>query len=195
MAPGSSWPDAIGLVAKGLDLTETVVRDWGNQWSSEPSGPAPRQNTMRWRSWLLLSASVVIAAAGAGLPWAHNPLVAERSGLTVMFGDRASAPATLVLLGALTVVLAGIVAATVYRRRMFAWTAIAGGLTALSCVSWHGIQIAGERVRAFGVDSAGNLIEPEAASRLGIGWYLTGAALLTLTVLAIGLRRPARTIA
>ena len=141
-----------------------------------------------------LSASVVLAAAGAGLPWAHNPLAGERSGLTVMFGDRSSAPVTLVLLGALTVVLAGVVAAVVYRRRMFAWAAIVGGLTVLSCVSWYGIRITGEQVRAIGVDSAGNLVEPEAASRLGIGWYLTAAALLTLAVLAIGLMRPARTI-
>jgi hypothetical protein len=117
----------------------------------------------------------------------------ERSGLTVMFGDRASAPATLVLLGALIVALAGVVAATVYRRKMFAWAAIVGGLTALSCVSWYGIRITGERVRAIGMDSAGNLIEPEAVSRLGIGWYLTAAALLTLAVLAIGLVRGART--
>lgn len=143
---------------------------------------------------MLLSAPVAIAVAGAGLPWARNPLAGERSGLTVMFGDRASAPATLVLLGALMVVLAGVVAATVYRRRMFAWAATVGGLTALSCVTWYGIRIAGERVRAFGMDSAGNVIEPEAVSRLGIGWYLTAAALLTLAVLAIGLLPRARTI-
>jgi hypothetical protein len=38
------------------------------------------------------------------------------------------------------------------------------------------------------------LIEPEAASRLGIGWYLTAAALLTLAVFAIGRMRHARSI-
>ncbi|MGI5152991.1 hypothetical protein ACQEVC_42525 [Plantactinospora sp. CA-294935] len=53
-----------------------------------------------------------------GLPWARNPFVGERSGLTVMFGDRAPAPVTLILLGALMVVLAAVVAAMVYRRRM-----------------------------------------------------------------------------
>ncbi|MGI5152990.1 hypothetical protein ACQEVC_42520 [Plantactinospora sp. CA-294935] len=67
-----------------------------------------------------------------------------------------------------------------------------GGLTALSCISWYGIQITGETVRAIGVDSAGNVVEPEAISRLGIGWYLTAAPLLTLTVLAIALMRRAR---
>ncbi|MFI5894634.1 hypothetical protein ACIA5D_31490 [Actinoplanes sp. NPDC051513] len=141
-----------------------------------------------------LSASALMAALGAGLTWATNPLEGKRNGLTVIFGDHASAPATLVLLGALMVVLAGVVAAMVYRRRMFAWAAIVGGLTALSCVSWYGIRISGERVRAIGMDSAGNLIEPEAVSRLGIGWYLTTASLLTLAVLAIGLMRRARTI-
>jgi hypothetical protein len=105
---------------------------------------------------LLLSAPVVLAAAGAGLPWAHNRLVGERSGLTVLFRDRASMPATLVLLGALMVVLAGVVAAMAYRRRMFAWAATVGALTALSCVSWYGIRITRERVRAIGMDRAGN---------------------------------------
>jgi hypothetical protein len=51
---------------------------------------------------------------------------------------------------------------------------------------------AGESVRAIGVDSVGNVIEPEAISRLAIGWYLTAAAFLTLTVLAIALMRRVR---
>jgi hypothetical protein len=42
------------------------------------------------------------------------------------------------------------------------------------------------------VDSTGNVIEPEAISRLAIGWYLTAAAFLTLTVLAIALMRRVR---
>ncbi|MGI5216122.1 hypothetical protein [Plantactinospora sp. CA-290183] len=67
------------------------------------------------------------------------------------------------------------------KRSMFARAAIVGGLTALSCINWYGIQITGESVRAIGVDSAGNVIEPEAISRLGIGWYLTAAPFLTLT--------------
>jgi high-affinity Fe2+/Pb2+ permease len=65
---------------------------------------------MRWRSWLPLAGSVGIAAAGAGLTWKSNPLTGERSGLIVMFGDRASALPALILLGALLVALAGVVA-------------------------------------------------------------------------------------
>lgn len=132
------------------------------------------------------------AAAGASLTWESNPLGGERSGLIVMFGHRASALPALTLLSALLVTLAGAVAATVYHRARYVWAAIVGALITLGSLSWYGIQISGERVRAIGMDSAGNLIEPEAASRLGIGWYLTAAALLTTAVLALGLTRRAR---
>ncbi|GIM94776.1 hypothetical protein [Paractinoplanes toevensis] len=136
-----------------------------------------------------LAASVVTAAAGAGLTWESNPLGGERSGLLVMFGDRASALPVLILVGALLLTIAAVVATMRFPRRKYARAAILGALTTLGMVGWYGIRITGERVRAIGMDSAGNLIEPEAASHLGIGWYLTATALLTTVVLAIGLTR------
>ena len=42
------------------------------------------------RSWLPLAGSVATAAAGTGPTWESNPFGGERSGLIVMFGDRAS---------------------------------------------------------------------------------------------------------
>lgn len=138
-----------------------------------------------------LAGSVLTAAAGTGLTWESNPLAGERSGLTVMFGHRASALPVLILLGALLTALAGVAAATVYHRATYARAAIVGALIALGGVGWYGIHITGKRVRAIGMDSAGNLIEPETASRLGIGWYLTATALVATAVLVIGLARRA----
>jgi hypothetical protein len=154
---------------------------------SEPVGLAPRLNGMRGRSWLPLAGSVLTAVAGTGLTWESNALAGERSGLAVMFGHRASALPVLILLGALVMALAGVVAAMVR-------VAIVGALTALGSVGWYGIHITGKRVRAIGMDSAGNLIEPETASRLGIGWYLTATALLATAVLVMGLAPPRRHI-
>lgn len=128
------------------------------------------------------------------MTWESNSLSGESSGLIVMFGHRASAVPAMILLGALLVALTATVAALVDHRRLYLRTAVVGALIALGGVGWYGIQITGERVRAIGIDSAGNLIEPEAASRLGIGWYLSAAALLTVAVLAIGLSRRARSI-
>jgi hypothetical protein len=147
---------------------------------------------VRWNSWLPLAGSVTTAAAGAGLTWESNPLGGERSGLIVMFGDRAPALPALILLGALLVALAGVVAAMVHHRTMYILAAIVGALSTLGSLSWYGVRISGERVRAIGTDSAGNLVEPEAAGRLGIGWYLTTAALVATAVLAIGLTRRTR---
>jgi hypothetical protein len=140
---------------------------------------------------LPFAGSAVTAAVGAGLTWDCNPLGGERSGLIVVFGDRASALAALILLGAWLVALGGFVAAAVYHRTVYGCGAIVGGVTALGSLCWYGLQISGEQVRAIGRDSAGNLIEPEAASRLGVGWYLTAAALAATTVLAVGLTRRA----
>jgi hypothetical protein len=141
---------------------------------------------------LPLAGSVATAAVGAGLTWESNPLGGERSGLIVMFGGRVSALPALILLGGLVVAFAGVVADMVHHRTMYAWAAIVGALSTLGSLGWYGIQICGERVRAIGMDSAENLIEPEAASRLGIGWYLTAAAFVATAVLAIGLTRRAR---
>ena len=138
-----------------------------------------------------LAGSVLTAAAGTGLTWESNPLARERSGLTVMFGYHASALPVLILVGALLTALAGAAAATVYHRATYARAAIVGALTALGTVGWYAIHITSNSVRAIGMDSAGNLIEPEAASRLGIGWYLTATALLATAVLVIGLARRA----
>jgi hypothetical protein len=135
---------------------------------------------------LPLAGSVLTAAAGAALTWESNPFGGERSGLSVMFGHGASALPALIVLGALLLTLAGVV-------RTYPRAAIAGALTALAGVGWYGIRITGERVRAIGMDSAGHLIEPEAAGHLGIGWYLTATALLTTVVLAISRARHART--
>ena len=139
-----------------------------------------------------LAGPVVAAAAGAGLTWESNPLGGERSGLVVMFGRHAPVLPSLILLGALLVTLAGAAAATVSPRTRYARAAVVGALTTVGSVGWYGIRITGERVRSIGMDSAGNLVEPEAASRPGLGWYLTAAALLTTAVLTIGLTRRAR---
>jgi hypothetical protein len=149
---------------------------------------------MRWTTWLPLAGSVLTAVAGAALTWESNPLTGESSGLIVMVGHRASAVPAMILLGALLVALTGAVAALVDQRRVYLRAAFVGALIALGGVGWYGFQITGERVRAIGIDSAGNLIEPEVASRLGLGWYLSVAALLTAAVLAIGLMRRARSI-
>jgi hypothetical protein len=137
---------------------------------------------------LPFAGSVVTAAAGAALTWDCNPLGGDRSGLIVMFGERASALPALILLGALLTALSGFVAAAVHHRKVYASAAIVGAVTALGSLCWYGVQISGEQVRAIGMDSAGNLIEPEAASRLGVGWFLTTAALAATAVLASGLR-------
>jgi len=139
---------------------------------------------MRWTSWVPLAASVVTAAAGAALTWENNPLAGDRSGLNVLFGDDASAPPVLILLGGLLMAVAGIAHPRV---------AILGALTTLGSAGWYGIHIAGTRVHAIGTDSAGNLIEPEATSHPGIGWYVTATALLAMAVLVISLGRHART--
>jgi hypothetical protein len=148
-----------------------------------------RRNTMRWRSWLLLAGSVVMAAAGIRLTWEGNPMGGQESGLSVMFGYGASASTGYLFLGSLLVAFAGVGAAIVQHRTVYAWAATVGTLTALGGLSWYGIQISGESVRAIGMDSAGNLIEPEAASHVGIGWYLTAAALVVTAVLAVDLTR------
>ncbi|GGN98117.1 hypothetical protein GCM10010112_90920 [Actinoplanes lobatus] len=140
-----------------------------------------------------LCAAVVTAAAGVGLTWESNPLTGERSGLSVILDHRATLPA-LIFLGALLMALADVVAAMAYHRRAYVWAAIVGALTALGNVGWYGIHIAGTRVHALGMDSAGNLIDPVAASRPGISWYLTATALLTTAVLAIGLTRRTRAV-
>lgn len=134
------------------------------------------------------------AAAGTGLTWESNPLAGERSGLIVMFGDNASTLPVLILLGALLVTLAGAAAAMVYHRTTYARAAIAGALTTVGSVFWYGYQITGKRVYAIGMDSAGHLIEPEAASRLGIGWYLTATALLATAMLVTFFARRASTL-
>ncbi|GGN72376.1 hypothetical protein GCM10010112_40600 [Actinoplanes lobatus] len=120
-------------------------------------------------------------------------MTGERSGLSVMLDHRSALP-TLIFLGALLMVLGGVVAAMVYPRRAYVWAAIVGALTALGNAGWYGIHIAGTRVHALGMDSVGNLVDPVAASRPGIGWYLTATALLTTAVLAIGLTRRARAV-
>jgi hypothetical protein len=127
--------------------------------------------------------------AGVGLDWERNALSGERNGLSVLFGGGASALPTLVFLGALPVAFAGVV---VYHRKAYARAAVAAALIALGVAGWFGIRIVGTHVRAIGMDSAGNLVEPEAAGHLGIGWYLTTAALLTTAGLAVSRARPDR---
>jgi hypothetical protein len=159
------------------------------KWQRELKGAVSRRNAMRWRSWLLLAGSVVMAAAGICLTWEGNPLGGQESGLNVMFGHGASAWTGYLFLGALPVAFAGVGAAMVQHRTVYARAATGGTLTALGSLSWYGIQISGESVRAIGMDSAGNLIEPEAASYVGVGWYLTAAALVVTAVLAVDLTR------
>ncbi|MFF3853583.1 hypothetical protein [Micromonospora sp. NPDC002575] len=160
------------------------------QW--ERGGSVFRQNVVRWRSWLPLCISLMVAAAGVGLTWESNPLGGERSGLAVMFGHRASVLLALVFLGSLLVAFGGAMAAVVHGRKTYPVAVLVCAMAAMGSISWYGIQVAGERVRAIGMDSAGNLIEPEAASRLGVGWYLTATALLIALVLAADLARRAR---
>jgi hypothetical protein len=125
---------------------------------------------VRRESWWVVAASAV-AAAGVGLTWESNPLGGERSGLSVLFGHHHAIVPALVLVGGLLVAPA---AAASGRR---GW-AVAASVVGLAVAGWYGFAIVGDTVRAIGVDSAGNLIEPEAASRPGIGWYVTVVALL-----------------
>jgi hypothetical protein len=148
---------------------------------------------MRQRRWWLLSVAAVVIAAGAGLPWALNPVLGDRSGLVVLFGEDASVPVTLTLLGAVVMMLTGVAAAGVDGGRSSPWVAVVGGLVALGCLGRYGVRITAEWVRSYGVDGAGNVVEPEAVSRLGVGWYLTGAALLMLVAaVAVAMRHPRR---
>jgi len=132
------------------------------------------------------------AVAGITLPWARNPVLPDRSGVEVLFGERTSVPlaVSVILLGSIVVAAAGR-----FGGRTGNWitrgVGTAAGLASLGCLGWYAVQITAESVRAYVMDGAGRVFEPEAASRLGAGWYITAAALLALTFAAAAAPGPA----
>lgn len=138
---------------------------------------------------LAVTAASGVAVVGVALPWARNPLVPDRDGWTVLTATGASAPVTMVLLVAVVVAAAGAARGGVTAGRWAAGAAAAG----LGCLGWYGARIATDRVRAIGMDLAtGKMIEPEAVTRLGVGWYVAVVALLAVALVAATEVRSAR---
>jgi hypothetical protein len=135
---------------------------------------------------LAVTAAAGVAVVGAALPWARNPLAPDRDGWTVLTAAGASVPVTLLLFVAVAaaVAVAGAAMGGVVAGRWAARVAMFAAATGLVCLSWYGVRIATDRVRAIGVDLAtGEMIEPEAVTRLGVGWYIAVVAVLAMALI------------
>jgi hypothetical protein len=127
-------------------------------------------------------AALGVAIVGVVLPWAQNPLASDRDGWTVLTGRSASTPVTLLLFVAVAAAVVGVAV----RGR---W-AVGAAAVALGCLGWYGAGIATDSVRSIGMDIAtGNMVEPEASTRLGVGWYVAVGAVLAVALAGVAVIR------
>jgi hypothetical protein len=142
-------------------------------------------NAPRVSAQLLNVGGAAVCFGSLAVPWQRNAISGSRSGVDVVMESANDGRwLRLVLISVVAATAAGLI-----RFRVLSIGALcaAGIFLLLLRQETHS-----QYTRAFGQDSLGRVIEPEAASRVGLGFYVAVGAVLVMSFAVLVLAKPKR---